>query len=140
MTRLQTLLKNVTVVRPDVPGAEDGEQLDLGISDGRFVRVERDIPAEEADVVIDGRGLLVGPDIKSGMPIRIDRPQELGADRLVNAIAARSMGVAVTVFSSGSTIPSPRPPLKRWARLKPRLRTGVFRPTPWPKPSPAGSW
>ena len=35
-----------------------------------------------------GRGLLVSPDIKSGMPIRIDRPQELGADRLANAVAA----------------------------------------------------
>lgn len=63
MTRLQTLLKNVTVVRPDVPGAEDGEQLDLGISDGRFVRVERDIPAEDAEVVVDGRGRLAFPGV-----------------------------------------------------------------------------
>ena len=63
MTTLQTLVKNVTVVRPDVPGAEDGEALDLGISDGRFVRVERDIPAEEAEVVIDGRGLLAFPGV-----------------------------------------------------------------------------
>jgi allantoinase len=63
MTRLQTLVKNVTVIRPDVPGAEDGEQLDLGITEGRFVRVERDIPAEEADVVVDGRGLLAFPGV-----------------------------------------------------------------------------
>jgi len=63
MTRLQTLLKNVTVVRPDVPGADDGEQLDLGISDGRFVRVERDIPAEDAEVVVDGRGRLAFPGV-----------------------------------------------------------------------------
>jgi type III pantothenate kinase len=32
--------------------------------------------------------LLVGPGVKTGMPIRIDNPRELGADRLVNAIAA----------------------------------------------------
>jgi type III pantothenate kinase len=32
--------------------------------------------------------LLVGPAIKTGMPIRIDNPYEVGADRLVNAIAA----------------------------------------------------
>ncbi|HWI21679.1 MAG TPA: type III pantothenate kinase [Baekduia sp.] len=32
--------------------------------------------------------LAVGPSIKTGMPIRIDNPRELGADRLVNAIAA----------------------------------------------------
>ncbi len=32
--------------------------------------------------------LLVGPSIKTGMPIRIDNPHEVGADRLVNAVAA----------------------------------------------------
>jgi type III pantothenate kinase len=31
---------------------------------------------------------IVGPGMKTGMPIRIDNPRELGADRLVNAIAA----------------------------------------------------
>src|SRR4029453_17622087 len=39
-----------------------------------------------------GRGLLVNSDIKSGMPIRIDRPQELGADRLVDPIAPSGRG------------------------------------------------
>ncbi|MET0559151.1 MAG: type III pantothenate kinase [Solirubrobacterales bacterium] len=32
--------------------------------------------------------LAVGPGIKTGMPIRIENPLEVGADRLVNAIAA----------------------------------------------------
>lgn len=32
--------------------------------------------------------LAVGPGIKTGMAIRIDNPQEVGADRLVNAVAA----------------------------------------------------
>lgn len=32
--------------------------------------------------------LAVGPGLKTGMPIRIDNPRELGADRLVNAVAA----------------------------------------------------
>jgi type III pantothenate kinase len=32
--------------------------------------------------------LVVGPSIKTGMPIRIDNPHEVGADRLVNAVAA----------------------------------------------------
>jgi type III pantothenate kinase len=31
---------------------------------------------------------VVGPGLKTGMPIRIDNPRELGADRLVNAVAA----------------------------------------------------
>jgi type III pantothenate kinase len=37
---------------------------------------------------LDGQLLVVGPTIKSGMPIRIERPHELGTDRLVNAVAA----------------------------------------------------
>ena len=48
--------------------------------------------AQEYDQLIarylDGRGALVGPEIRTGMPIRIDNPRELGADRLVNAVAA----------------------------------------------------
>lgn len=32
--------------------------------------------------------LVVGPGIKTGMPILIDQPSEVGADRIVNAIAA----------------------------------------------------
>ena len=34
------------------------------------------------------RMLAVGPGLRTGMPIRIDNPRELGADRLVNAVAA----------------------------------------------------
>jgi len=36
----------------------------------------------------DARFLLVGPSVRTGMPIRIDNPHELGSDRLVNAVAA----------------------------------------------------
>jgi type III pantothenate kinase len=32
--------------------------------------------------------LMVGPQLKTGMPILVDSPHELGADRLVNAVAA----------------------------------------------------
>ena len=42
-----------------------------------------------AERYLDGaRCLEVGPGIKTGMPIRIDNPYEVGADRLVNAVAA----------------------------------------------------
>jgi type III pantothenate kinase len=34
------------------------------------------------------RMLVVGPSIRTGMPIRTDNPKEVGADRLVNAVAA----------------------------------------------------
>jgi type III pantothenate kinase len=43
--------------------------------------------------------LVVGPSIRTGMPIRIDNPREVGADRLVNAVAAydRVQGACVIV-------------------------------------------
>jgi type III pantothenate kinase len=43
--------------------------------------------------------LTVGPSIRTGMPIRIDNPYEVGADRLVNAVAAyeRVKGTCVVV-------------------------------------------
>jgi allantoinase len=61
MTRLDTLIKNVTIVRPDVSAPEDGEALDLGIVDGRFARIEAGISTEDADRVVDGRGLIAFP-------------------------------------------------------------------------------
>lgn len=32
--------------------------------------------------------LIVGPGVRTGMPIRVDNPREVGADRLVNSVAA----------------------------------------------------
>jgi type III pantothenate kinase len=37
---------------------------------------------------LDAECLTIGPGVKTGMPIRIDNPLEVGADRLVNSIAA----------------------------------------------------
>lgn len=49
--------------------------------------------------------LNVGPSIRTGMPIRIDNPREVGADRLVNAIAAYArFGVACIVVDFGTAI------------------------------------
>src|SRR3954454_20355472 len=36
----------------------------------------------------DAPCLAIGPGVKTGMPIRIDNPYEVGADRLVHAVAA----------------------------------------------------
>jgi type III pantothenate kinase len=41
-----------------------------------------------AEAYLDHRMLAVGPGIRTGMPILIDNPRELGADRLVDAVAA----------------------------------------------------
>jgi type III pantothenate kinase len=37
---------------------------------------------------LKAESLTIGPGVKTGMPIRIDNPLEVGADRLVNSIAA----------------------------------------------------
>src|SRR5215218_1969113 len=37
---------------------------------------------------LEGQLLMVGPGLKTGMPIRMDNPHEVGADRIVNAVAA----------------------------------------------------
>ena len=43
---------------------------------------------ELAQRYLDADCLTIGPGVKTGMPIRIENPLEVGADRLVNAIAA----------------------------------------------------
>lgn len=46
-----------------------------------------------------GQALVVGPGIKTGMPILYDNPKEVGADRIVNAVAAfeRVKGACIVV-------------------------------------------
>jgi type III pantothenate kinase len=49
--------------------------------------------------------LIVGPGIRTGMPIRYENPREIGADRLVNAIAAyERVGDACVVVDFGTAI------------------------------------
>lgn len=49
--------------------------------------------------------LVVGPGLKTGMPIRVENPRELGADRLVNAIAAYDrLGGPCVVVDFGTAI------------------------------------
>jgi len=45
---------------------------------------------EVANDLIDGPLMVIGPGIRTGMPINIDNPREVGADRVVNAVAARA--------------------------------------------------
>lgn len=54
---------------------------------------------------LDAECLVVGPGIKTGMPIRIENPAEVGADRLVNAIAAyEQVGDTCVVVDFGTGI------------------------------------
>lgn len=48
--------------------------------------------------------LVVGPGIKTGIPIRYDDPREVGPDRIVNAVAARARyGAPVVVVDFGTS-------------------------------------
>lgn len=57
-----------------------------------------------ADRHMSGGFLKVGPNLKTGMPILVDNPHELGADRLVNAVAAYdSVGSACVTVDFGTS-------------------------------------
>ena len=59
---------------------------------------------EVSERYLDGALSLVGPDIKIGMPIRVDNPHEVGADRLVNSVAAyERVGGACIVTDFGTS-------------------------------------
>jgi type III pantothenate kinase len=47
--------------------------------------------------------LVVGPGTRTGMPIRVDNPREVGADRIVNSVAAHELlGGPVVVIDFGT--------------------------------------
>ncbi len=53
------------------------------------------------------RPLFVGPGIRTGMPVLYDNPREVGADRIVNAIAAyeaHHTGLIVVDFGTATTL------------------------------------
>jgi type III pantothenate kinase len=68
----------------------------VGLADLTASIVSSTVPQLEPEWVamaeryLGHRMLAVGPGLKTGMAIRIDDPRELGADRLVNAVAAHA--------------------------------------------------
>jgi len=83
--------------------------LEFGSIDGAIVSTVVPQLAPEYELVcsrhLDGPCLMVGPNLKTGMPILVDNPHELGADRLVNAVAAHDQvkGACVAVDFGTST-------------------------------------
>ena len=58
-----------------------------------------------ADRYLDFEPVVLGPGVKSGMPIKYDNPREVGADRIANAIATYELygGPAIIVdFGTGN--------------------------------------
>jgi len=98
---------------------------ELGISVHALFRQDALSPGEVTDAIIssvvpplqpiwervcsklfDQQPLVVGPGIRTGMPVRYENPYEVGADRIVNAVAAYSMfgGPAIAVdFGTATT-------------------------------------
>ena len=70
-----------------------------------------------------GRLLFVAPGIKLGMPVRTDNPREVGADRLMNAVAAferfRARASSSTSARASTTTSCPRR-ASTWAARSPR--------------------
>ena len=46
------------------------------------------VVAQSVKMLFDIDPLIVGPGVKTGMPILVDNPREVGTDRIVNAVAA----------------------------------------------------
>ena len=54
---------------------------------------------------LDGDVKVVGPGLKTGMPIRYDNPREIGPDRLVNAVAGyEQLGGPCTIVDFGTAV------------------------------------
>lgn len=66
--------------------------LGLGDVDGAIVCSVVPVLTHEFELLseryFEGALLVVRPGVKTGMPLRVDNPHEVGADRLVNAVAA----------------------------------------------------
>jgi type III pantothenate kinase len=83
----------------------------MGLDDIGAVCVSSVVPplgnqyAQLTERYLEADCLLIGPGVKTGMPIRIDNPLEVGADRLVNAVAAYDVvGGACVVVDFGTGI------------------------------------
>ena len=65
-----------------------------------------DIVIDAIDRAFDHEIMVVGPGIKTGMPVLYENPREVGADRIVNAVAAyeRVRGAVIVVdFGTATT-------------------------------------
>jgi allantoinase len=97
--RLDLVIENVRVVRPGVTGIET---LDLGVKDGKFRRIERDIPRAHAREVHDARNLLGFPGVIDAHT-HVGIYQHVAVDAPTESAAAATGGVTamLTYFRTG---------------------------------------
>jgi allantoinase len=90
---LDLIIKNARVVRPNKTAVD---LLDLGIKDGKFHRIEPDIPATDAKAVYDGKNQLAFPGlVDAHMHTGIYAP--LGDDAITESRAAAQGGVTTSL-------------------------------------------
>lgn len=84
---------------------------DLGLGDIDAAIVSSVVPVlgheyeQVSERYLGGALALVGPHLKVGMPVRVDNPHEVGADRIVNSVAAyERCGGACIVVDFGTSI------------------------------------
>jgi type III pantothenate kinase len=82
------------------------DEADLaGMSVSSVVPPARQALMEMAKATFGIEPLMVGPGMKTGMPILYDNPREVGADRIANAVAAyERFGRALIVIDFGTAI------------------------------------
>jgi allantoinase len=87
------IVKNVQVVRPH---QEAAELLDLGIKDGKFAKIDRNISPDEGKEIFDGKNLLAFPGVVDAhMHIGIYQP--LDRDAVTESKAAAMGGVTTSL-------------------------------------------
>ena len=85
----------------DLAGFDDSEVDHVIV--GSVVPRLTDAWAEVAAMITGEPAMIVGPGLKTGLPIRYDNPHEVGADRIVNGVAAiAEFGAPVLVVDFGT--------------------------------------
>jgi allantoinase len=100
MTRpLDLVIKNVRVVRPRKTSVD---LLDVGIKDGKFARLAPDIPAGDANEVVDGRNQLAFPGlVDAHQHVGIYQPLEKDAPSESKAAAMGGVTTGITYTRTG---------------------------------------
>lgn len=80
------------------------DQVDASIAASVVPRLNPEYSRMSANY-LSGACMMIGPGVRTGMAVRLDNPHELGADRLVNAVAAyEKIGDTCAVVDFGTAI------------------------------------
>ena len=85
---------------------QDGYRLEEvdGVALSAVVPMAKQAVLEAIGELVEGGLVVIGPGVKTGMPINIDNPREVGADRVVNSVAAvHKYGAPVVAVDFGTS-------------------------------------